>query len=474
MNFEDYRGRDATALAERVAVGDITADELLDIALGRAEAVNSRINALTLRHDALARRAIADGLPAGPFRGVPFLLKDLYALLAGTPLTNGSRLTPPVPAPYDNTLVGRFKSAGLVIFGKTASPEFGVNISTEPLLHGACRNPFDLTRSAGGSSGGAAAAVAAGIVPMAHATDGGGSIRIPAASCGLVGLKPSRARNPIGPDVGEGWNGLAGGHVITRTVRDTARMLDALAGPEPGDPYACPPPRRPFANELGGEGPRLKIALVRKTPFDTPLDPQCLAAVDDTAGICGDLGHRIEEAELSFVGEDVAWAMLTIVSTNLATDLGAWRQRLGIDPASACENVTLALAERGAKHSGVEVQRAIRIVQALARGFGRFFERYDLLLVPSLAGPPPTLGLFDQNDTDLDRHLALVSAHIPFMPLANMSGCPAMTLPLHQSSENLPLGSMFMAPFGGEAELIRLAGELEQAKPWFERVPPEL
>ncbi|MEO1020795.1 MAG: amidase family protein, partial [Pseudomonadota bacterium] len=445
MDFETYRSHDATALADLVQQGDVTADELLHAAIARAEAVNPQLNAITLRHDDLARKAIADGLPKGPFQGVPFLLKDLYALLAGTPLTNGSRLTPAIPAPYDSTLVARAKATGVVIFGKTASPELGVNISTEPLLHGPCRNPFDLERSVGGSSGGAAAAVAAGIVPMAHATDGGGSIRIPAASCGLVGLKPSRGRNPIGPDAGEGWNGLACGHVISRTVRDSARMLDALSGSEPGDPYACPPPRREFADELGREVSPIKIGLVTEAPLGTPIHADCLSAVEATAKTCEGMGHHVEPVRLDFVRPEVGWAMITIVQSNLATDLAFWQQTTGLDPKEHCENITLALAEGGRSLSAVDLERAIRTVQMLGRKFGRLFERHDVVLMPSLAAPPAELGHFNQNDPDLSHHLGLVGAHIPFMPLANMTGCPAITLPLHQSEEGLPLGSMMMA-----------------------------
>ena len=473
MHFDEYRDLDATALASLVARGEVRAAELLDLAMDRAAEVEPWLNAITVDDQKAARRLLDAGVPAGCFAGVPLLLKDLYAFKKGTALTNGSALIQGLVAPHDSTLVSRLEATGVVIFGKTSSPELGLNVTTEPRLHGPTRNPWNPAHSVGGSSGGSAAAVAAGIVPMAHATDGGGSIRIPASCCGLVGLKPSRARNPTGPELGEAWNGLACGHVVSRTLRDTARMLDALHGPEAGDIYACPPPSAPFAQALDREPPPMRIALITRTLRGEAIHPDCVAAVEAAGRMLQSLGHEVEEAMPEIDGERLADAMLDIVFTNVANDLALWsramRREIGEDTLERC---TLAMGERGRQVDGMRFLRALQTIQRAARAMGRFHQRHDLLLMPTLGLPPPELGWLDQNMDDLDTYLERQAETIPFTPLANMTGAPAISLPLHWNAHGLPVGVMLQAPLGTEERLLSLAARLEEAVPWRDRRPP--
>ncbi len=474
MDFAAYRRHDATALADLVRKGEITPSALLELALARASDVQPALRPLSLLEETFARAEIAKGLPAGPFTGVPFLLKDLFAFLPGTRLTNGSRLFERFDCPFESTHVRRLRDAGLVVFGKTASPEFGVNVTTEPVRHGPTRNPWDPGRSAGGSSGGAAVAVASGIVPMAHGSDGGGSIRIPASACGLVGLKPSRARNPIGPMVGEGWNGLVAGHVLSRSVRDTAIALDATAGPEPGDPYACPGITGSFAEAAGQEPARLRVGLLTSLPGGAPVDATCIAAAEAAARKLEALGHVIEPLTLPLEAEPLGRTMGTIVAVNLARDLDDWSRTLGrpLDPTTV-ETCTRLLAERGRRIAATDYAGAIGMAQRMSRELGRLFASRDLILSPTLGTPPPPLGLIDQDMADLDRFLELNATFIPFTPLYNLTGCPAISLPLERSAEGLPIGVMLGAALGREDLLLAVAGQLERAHPWFDRVPPD-
>jgi amidase len=474
MDFSDYRRHDAKGLADLVAAGAVTPDELLQTAIERLEVVQPRLRPLSLIETDFALASLAAGLSDGPFRGVPFLLKDLFAFLPGTRLTNGSRLMEGLECTFETTLIARFRRAGLVVFGKTASPEFGINVTTESVLHGPVRNPWNPSRSAGGSSGGAAVAVASGILPAAHASDGGGSIRIPASACGLVGLKPSRARNPVGPMVGEAWNGLSSGHVISRSVRDTAAFLDVTAGPEPGDPYACPPIDGTFLEAAGRDPQPLRIALVTEAPGDFPVDPACVAATEAVALKLQRLGHHVTPARFEIDGAAVAQLMATIVAVNAANDLATWQQVLGrpADPTTV-ETCTRLLAERGRVVSATDYAKAISGLHQTARRFARLFVTADLVLSPTLAAPPPPLGVLDQNMADLDRFLALNAALIPFTPLYNITGCPAISLPLAHGPDGLPLGVMLGAPLGREDLLLEVAGQLERAHPWFDRMPPD-
>lgn len=472
MRFEEYRRRDATALAALVAEGAVTPRELFEIALGRAEAVQPALGAISVFDLEDAERRLAGPLPDGPFRGVPFLLKDLYAFLEGTRFTNGSRLTRDVEASFTSTFVRRCLDAGFVPFGKTSTPEFGLNVTTEPVLHGPARNPWNPEFSAGGSSGGAAVAVAAGIVPLAHATDGGGSIRIPASHCGLVGLKPSRARTPIGPVVVEAWNGLATALCLARSLRDVAGFLDAVHGPEPGDFYAAPPPAGSFRAALAREPRPLRVGLWRRPPEHAAVDPETDAAAVRTARLLESLGHHVEETEVRLDGGALRQAFTTVVAVNCARDLRFWSERTGrpADPRHV-ETCTLALAALGGSVGGVAFLDALQTVQSVARTFGRLFERFEVLLSPVCAAPPPRLGTLDQNGADFRAWLRANEPYVAFTSLYNASGCPAISLPLHVTADGLPVGVMLGARLGDEVTLLALAAELERAAPWADRLP---
>ena len=318
--FKDYAQYDATGLAELIKKKAVKPDEVLDAALERVEKSNPKLNAVTHRMDDEARATLKRGVAKGPFAGVPFLLKDLYALYKGQPVTNGSRFWKGYVADHDITLVERYKAAGLVVIGRTNTPELGLTMTTEPVALGPCRNPWNLARSSGGSSGGSAAAVAMRMVPMAHATDGGGSIRIPAANCGLVGLKPTRARNPQGPDVGEGWAGMATAHCVSISVRDCAALLDATHGPAPGDPYCAPPPERPFLKEVGAPAGSLRIGLVTAGPDGAKPHKDCVAGAKDAAKLCEELGHRVEETEFKFDKALFQRAVWIVIAANARSE----------------------------------------------------------------------------------------------------------------------------------------------------------
>ena len=473
--FDDYESYDALGLAALVRTGEVTAEELLDAALGRLDARDPALNAVVHRMDDDARAAIAAGLPDGPFRGVPYMLKDLYLLADGHPTTNGSRLFADFVADHDSTYVARLRAAGLVLTAKTNTPEFGLNMTTEPALHGPTRNPWGLGLSAGGSSGGSAAAVAAGILPAAHATDGGGSIRIPAAQCGLFGLKPTRARNPAGPDIGEGWSGLSTGHAVTRSVRDSAALLDATNGPAPGDPYVAPAPARAYAAEVGADPGSLRIALLDHGMAGEAIDPECVHASRDAAKLCESLGHRVEPAVPEVDVPSYREAMRVIISANVRNTLDARAQARGraVDEAREVETMTRLFAEEGARLPSAAYARAIVTLHTTGRRFARFFATYDVLLSPTIASPPLPLGTFDMMGDDLDTYCNALFEAIPFTPLYNVTGCPAATLPLHWTADGLPVGVQLGAQFGDEATLFRLAAQLEAARPWADRRPPE-
>jgi len=474
LTFTEYRDLDATGLAEAIAKGDLTAAEVLEIAIARAEAVNPRINAIVHDQFDQARRSIADDKTHdGPFQGVPYLLKDLGAFDTGQPCTMGSRLWTGFVPDHDATYTQRCKAAGLVIMGRTNTPELGLNASTEPILHGATANPWNAARSAGGSSGGSAAAVASGIVPMAHATDGGGSIRIPAANCGLFGVKPTRGRNPAGPDVGEGWSGMSTGHVVSRSVRDSARLMDCTHGPAAGDPYAAPPPARPFAEEVGADPGRLRIALMTDGFDGLPLDPECVKGIEDAAQLCTDLGHYVEPAQPNLEASALLRATRTIIAGNVWTAVRLRFQALGREPSGQdVEAITWAFAREGVSASAGDYAAAVLLMHQQGRQLAAFFRDYDLILSSTMRHPPLLLGAIDMQDTDLDHYYkVLFEDEIPITPFYNNTGCPAMSVPLHWSEEGLPVGIHFGAAFGDEATLFRLASQLETAKPWFDKVP---
>jgi amidase len=494
LPFADYVSRDATALAELVRSGDVTPAELLETAIARAEAVNPQLNAIvTPLYE--QGRAMAAQLPeTGPFRGVPFLLKDLEFEWSGTPMKSGSRGFQNYVSSTDSEIVKRLKAAGLVFFGKTNTPEFGLTPYTESKLYGPARNPWKLTHSPGGSSGGSAAAVAAGIVPAATASDGGGSIRIPASCCGLFGLKPSRARVTLGPRFGELWNGAVAGHAVTRSVRDSAALLDATAGPLPGDPYGIAPPERPFVEEVGREPGKLRVAFSTQSlmPSQT-TDAECIRAVEDTVKLLESLGHTVDEIPLPYEKTIVTEAFfLNVLSETAATlrELGHYLGR----PARRddVELNTWAQARLAEGFSATDLAFQKRRWNALNRSMGQLHETYDVFLTPTLPRPPITIGTF-QNTASEQRLLKLVDTvgglkylngskmveelaerslgYISFTVITNMTGQPSMSVPLHWSPDGLPIGVMFAAKLGDEATLFRLASQLEQARPWFDKRP---
>ncbi|MGQ0677284.1 MAG: amidase [Rhodospirillales bacterium] len=471
--FAEYPRCDATELAQLIAKKQVKPEEVLEAALARVEALNQPLNAVVHRMDDHARRVLKLRPPAGPFAGVPFLLKDLYALDKDQPVSNGSRYWKGYVADHDATLVERYKAAGLVVIGRSNTPELGLTRATERAAWGPCRNPWNRERSAGGSSGGSAAAVAARIVPFAHATDGGGSIRIPAANCGLVGLKPTRARNPSGPDVGEGWSGMATAHCVSRSMRDCAALLDATHGPAPGDPYAAPRPERPFLQEVGAPPGSLRIGLVTAGPDGARPHKDCVAAALDAAKLAGDLGHRVEETEFAYDKSAFQEAIWIVIAANVANVLNLRAKAVGRAAGpNDVEPLTLAAAEMGRLTPASEYARAILVMHGFGRQVARMFERFDVLLSPVLAHPPLPLGRCSMQTPTVEEYAGELAAELPFTPIYNVTGCPAISLPLHWNAEGLPIGVQFGAAFGQEAALRRLAAQLEEARPWKDRKPP--
>ena len=473
MKAEEFESFDGLGLAELVRGRDVSPAELLDAAVSRVEARNPELNAVVRRMYDQARAAIAEGLPAGPFTGVPYLLKDLGAHYTGAVTSFGSTLFKDFVVDHDSEITARLRRAGLVIFGKTNTPELGLAPSTEPRLFGPTRDPWSLGHSSGGSSGGSAAAVAAGMVPMAHATDGGGSIRIPASCCGLFGLKPTRARNPMGPDAGEGWGGASVGHAVTRTVRDSAALLDATSGPDVGDPYWAPPPARPFLDEVGRDPGRLRIALTTRPWNGQPVDPECAEAATAAARLCEQLGHLVEEATPAVDAKLLGEASLIIVSANIRAALEARAAVLGRELAAGdVERLTWARAMNGHTARAADYARSIGVIHRTGRVVARFFTRYDILLSPTMCRPPYPLGVLDLMTEDVERYTQAILGAVGFTSLFNSAGCPAMSVPLSWSRAGLPIGVQFAAPFGDEATLFRLGAQLETAQPWATRRPP--
>lgn len=465
---------DATAQAELVRRNELKPIELVEAAIARIERVNPQLNAVVFPlYDQARAAAEAENLPVGPFRGVPYLIKDLVASYAGARQTSGSAFLHDFVAPHDSELVRRLKLAGLIITGKTNTPEFGILPTTESRLLGAARNPWDTNRTTGGSSGGSAAAVAAGLVPAAHANDGGGSIRIPASCCGLFGLKPTRARVPLGPDVGDIMGGLVAEHAVTRSVRDSAALLDAVSGPESGDPYAVAPPVRPFTSEVSIPPGRLHIGFTSKAPAEVAVHPDCVHAVENAAELCAALGHAVEEAAPAINGAMFRDVFVNVWAAGVAwTVAAAERATLRKARPEDFEPLTWALVEMGRKISAVDYLLAWSALQGISRGVARFFEVYDLWLTPTLAQPPLPLGHFDSPPNLPLLGLQRATEFVAFTPFANVTGQPAMSVPLYWNSEGLPVGAHFVGRFGDEAMLFRLAAQLEQARPWSMRRPP--
>jgi len=463
---------DATALAALVRERQVKTIELVDAAIERIERLNPILNAVITPMYEQARAAAVDKLPNGPFTGVAFLLKDLGAPYAGVRMTMASAFMRNFAPDHDSELVARLKRAGLVIVGKTNTPELAILPTTEPHLFGACHNPWDTNRTPGGSSGGSAAAVAAHFVPMAHGNDGGGSIRIQASCCGLFGLKPTRARNPMGPDFGDIFSGLVADHVLTRSVRDSAALLDATAGPDVGDPYWAPPPARPFLREVGADPGRLHIALTTTTPTGVKVHADCLSAAQDAAVLCTDLGHEVTEAAPEVNGELVTQAFMVLSSAGCAWTIDGLGLATGRTPSqNQFEPLTWALYEMGRQHSASSYLLSLTFLQRVARNIARFFLKYDLWLTPTLSEPPVPLGTFDSPPENPLQGLRRAETFVPFTPICNASGQPAMSVPLYWNAEGLPVGVHFVGRFGEEATLFRLAAQLESARPWAGRRP---
>ena len=471
MAFKEYGDYDGLGLAELVRKKQVSPTELLDEAIARTERVDPQLNAVVVKHYDYARRQIDKGLPDGPFTGVPFLLKDLE-LLEGTRTTFGASLHRDNVADHTGTLAQRFLNAGLTIFGKSSSPEFGLLPTTESRLHGPTRNPWNLAHSSGGSSGGAGAAVAARILPVAHASDGGGSIRIPASASGVFGLKPTRARNPLGPDRGEGWGGFSCGHVLGISVRDSAAMLDAIHGPEPSSPYVAPPPERPFALEVGRDPGRLRVAFTDKSPYGDTIDAEIATAVREVATMLAGLGHFVEDRAPNLPADPAA-VMSTIVAANTALNLQLAEQRLGRAMTSSdFEILTLASAHNAQKTTATDYVAAQLNAFQISRSLATFFETCDIFLCPTLCSPPLKIGDLNPMSDDLSHIAPILRRYMPATSMFNMSGQPAMSVPLAWNAAGLPLGMMFAARFGDEATLLRLAAQFEQERPWKNKIPP--
>ncbi len=464
---------DALGLAELVRKRQVSPTELLESVIGRAERLNPRFNFMAQEHYDHARAAIARGLPKGPFTGVPWLLKDLNVAIAGEMTDNGSRLYRGYRPTETSELVLRTERAGFVVFGKTTVPEFGLTGTTENKLTGDTRNPWAPSRIVGGSSGGAAAAVAAGVLPAAHATDGGGSIRIPASCCGLFGMKPSRGRIPMGPARTEGWGGLSVHHAITRSVRDSAAIMDATQGPEPGSRYSAPTPAESFLSQVTRAPGKLRIALMLKPLSGSPVDAECIAAAQAAARLCERLGHHVEETAPKADAGAIGAASFVLIASSLAADLVDRGKATGLAlDAETLEPITLAFLAYGQKTTGADFARANNTLQTAAVEVGRFMQKYDVILSPTLAAPPLELGRINLSPgVDFPTWAGRVSGFSPFAQLANMTGQPAMSLPLATSAGGLPIGVMFMGRYGEEALLFRLAGQIEHAAPWAARRP---
>jgi amidase len=468
----EYGKYDALGLAELIARKQITPLELLESVRQRVDAINPKLNAFCHLFFEKAEAQIKQGLPAGPFRGVPFALKDLGQYLSGTITSAGSRVWSDAIAESDSTLVTRYKRAGLVIFGKTNTPELGLTTTTESVLYGRTRNPWNLERTTGGSSGGAAAAVASRILPAAHASDGGGSIRIPASCCGLFGLKPTRGRVPMGPAQFEGWNGFSCHHVLTLSVRDSAALLDATLGAELGSPFFSPPPSKPFLRETRVAPGKLRIALALDTPGGTPLDPECRKAAVEAAKLCEGLGHKVEEKRLPIDAAAMREAFLNVLNVSLARTLADAAKTLGRDVTEQdVEPVTWVMSLQGHKVDVIAYSRAIATSHQVGLAMATFQQDYDVVLSPTLAKPPVLLGVLSLSPESIQSFGKEITEFSPYTALYNVTGQPAMSVPLHWTADGLPVGAMFAGRFGDEATLFRLAAQLEQAKPWTGRAP---
>jgi amidase len=493
--FKEFSRFDAVGLAELVRRREVTPLELCEESIARIERLNPQLNAVVVKLFESARERAKQPLEnQSAVAGVPFLVKDLLSAVADVPMSSGSRLYKNYIPDYDAELIRRYRKAGLVLVGKTNTPEFGILPITEPVLFGPCRNPWDLSRTPGGSSGGSAAAVASGIVPVAHGGDGGGSLRNPASCCGLFGLKPSRGRNPVGPDASEHWLGLAVEHVVSRSVRDSAALLDVSAGPELTSPYHAPPRARPYLDELRAAPGKLRIAVSERPHLTAKVHSDCRRALSDAAALCRELGHEVEEASIDIDPDEFGHAFFTVVCGSVAAGIERAALELGRRPArDELEVATWLAGLLGAELSAGRAIAALEVLQHIARRALRFYEHYDVLLTPTLSRPPLMIGALQPRGAEALAHRTIanlgigsvlrlkrvikatvdrVFEFVPFTPLANVTGQPSMSVPLYWNAEGLPIGSLFTARLGEEATLFRLAAQLEQARPWAGRRPP--
>lgn len=491
--FTDYDRHDGLGLAELLRRGEVSAVELVEAAIARIEARNPRLNAVILKAFDMARTAAEKAPRSGPFAGVPLLVKDLVSPVAGLPMQNGSRYYRGFVPVHDSELIRRYREAGFIVIGKTNTPELGLVPVTEPEAFGPTLNPWDVSRTPGGSSGGSAAAVAARMVPIAHGGDGGGSIRIPASCCGLFGLKPTRGRNPLGPDVGESWHGATVEHVLTRSVRDSAAVLDASAGPDPGAPYYAPAPARPYLQEVGAPPGRLRIAFGSRTLTGDPVHPDCLAALRDAAKLCAELGHEVVEDFPAVDPEQMIEPFVLLIAGEAAAEIAFGAELVGRKARRGdLETSTALLALLGRTYSAADLAGAVRTLQRVGRATGPFFQKYDLLLTPTLGQPPVPIGALDPPGWEAAAQEVFAALHagrllklsnairisalrifrfMPFTPMWNITGQPAMSVPLFWNAAGLPIGVQFVGRYADEATLFRLAAQLEAARPWAGRVP---
>lgn len=471
--MDEYEACDGVALAQLVRTGAVTPAELVEAAIERIERHNGKLNAVVYRAYDEARRTAAADLPDGPFRGVPFLIKDLGPRVAGWPNSYGSRFARDLVDEADSGLTARYRASGVVFLGKTNAPEFGITGTTEGAHLGACRNPWNTDHIAGGSSGGTAAAVAAGIVPLAHGNDGLGSIRIPAACCGLVGLKPTRDRVPNLPDGFDYAHGLVSEHVLTRTVRDSAVMLDATGLPEPGSPYAIPAKAGPYVDELGRSPGRLRIAWPPEPPPNRPVHPEVQATLERIAALLKSLGHEVIERPLALDYRALYAAWGPMSGANFAAGVRRLSERVGREPeGDDFEPLTWANLRSGRRMTGEAAMWGLQELRALNRKTLDWFEDIDVYLSPVMTAPPPRIGWLDPVAVEPREVNRRQAALFPYTPVFNMSGQPSISLPLGQSSDGLPIGMMFTARYSDEPTLLRLAAQLEKECPWKDRRPP--
>ncbi len=472
--FDEFEDHDAVGLATLIREGEVTAADVLEAAIARCEARNPALNAVVMELYDHGRTAVAGDLPDGPLAGVPYLIKDLGAALAGTPTTGGSKFMAGVVPDADSETVTRLKAAGMAIFGKTNTCEFGMSITCEPQLYGPTRNPWDDAVTPGGSSGGAASAVAARILPAAHASDGFGSIRVPASCCGLVGMKPTRGRNSFSPGLGERMGGIVAEHTVSISVRDHAAILDATAGPAPGDPYYAPPPSRPFLDEVGVDPGKLRIGFSYGGATGARTDGEHTRVLDETLSVLAGLGHDLVEADPPLDNDEMQEIFRTLMASNAAQTIRLHPTKGRLPEPGEVENVVAATAEKGKSVTGYDVFLAQGRMHQAGRRMAAFHDDYDVLLTPGLGHMPPKLGWLDMMMDDADEYWGRVAAFSPFTVWFNLTGQPAISLPVGTTDEGFPVSVQAVGRFADEATLFRLSAQLEEAMPWRDRKPPGL